>query len=114
MDKLSLRTLIEAALVEAKELHHIAVSIGVEKDENWPKFYADVVVRRLTPIATGMQAHPVAHVTGKITVDGVAIPQADGDSSSFVTREIDGDVSWEIDTDTHIEYPITSRTHVGE
>jgi hypothetical protein len=62
MDKLSLRALIEAALVEAKDLHHIAVSIGVEKDENWPKFYADVVVRRLTPIATGMQAHPVAHV----------------------------------------------------
>ena len=97
MDNKSLRELLVQGLAEAKELHHIAVGIGMESDEEWIPFYANVLVRKLLPTVTGMQAVPEVHVKGTMTVDGNALPP-------FYTRDAQREIGSEI----------VSRLHVGE
>lgn len=105
MDAKSLREVLVAALVEAKELHHVAVGIGVEKDEEWIPFYANVLEQRLRKVVTGMQAMPFwlretvpeVHVKGTMTVDGHALPP-------FYTQSAQQEIGGQI----------ASRLHVGE
>lgn len=90
MDNRSLAQEITSALVEAKELHHLAVQLGTEVDENWPVFYGKYLAIKLRPLLTTVQGV-------SFSVDGQALPP-------FYTRR----------TQEEIGASFTSRLHVGE
>jgi hypothetical protein len=52
----SLQATIESALIGAKNAHHLAVEQGTENDDNWPRYYAEFIVRRLVPLMTAFQS----------------------------------------------------------
>lgn len=86
-----LATEITSLLVEAKELHHLAVQLGTEIDENWPVFYGRYVASKLQGTYM-VKPWPVT-----VTVDGAALPP-------FYTRQ----------TQVEIGSEIASKFHVGE
>lgn len=122
MDERSIQAVLTTGLVEAEEQFQIASALNMEIATSKFQFIAGFLVRKLTPILTAIQEHDavcptfkfaektgatlpgkadtdllVAHVTGKLSVDGAALPP-------FYTRQNQDEIGG-----AH-----ASRFHVGE
>ena len=66
MNEKPLVSLLHTKLEEAKVYHTLAVQLGVEKDSEWPEFYARYLAQALKPL--------LSHIQGvTVTVDGKVV-----------------------------------------